>query len=158
MGGRGTRSASSGLRSSQVKGYFDYRNWYTGQPGEESTQRQREFIASLTKDPFDRADATLRLGTLPDASKMTKREASRYIDELKNRNYFSEYRVTGESFNKLVEEQETIRRMNNIRLSGVTGGPPPTEIFVRKQSIADKYNELSKKYRLGVTYKARKRS
>lgn len=89
---------------------------------------------------------------------MTKREASRYIDELKNRNYFSEYRVTGESFNKLVEEQETIRRMNNIRLSGVTSGPPPTEMSVRKQSTADKYNELSKKYRLGVTYKARKRS
>lgn len=158
MGGRGSSSASSGLRSGQVKGYFDYRNRYTGQPGEESTQRQREFIASLTRDPFDRADATLRLGTLPDASRMTKREASRYIDELKNRNYFSEYRVTGESFNKLVEEQETIRRMNNIRLSGVTSGPPPTEMSVRKQSTADKYNELSKKYRLGVTYKARKRS
>lgn len=89
---------------------------------------------------------------------MTKREASRYIDELKNKNYFSEYRVTGESFNKLVEEQETIRRMNGVRLSAITGGLSATEFTVRKQSTADKYNELSKKYRLGVTYKARKRS
>ena len=131
MGGRGSSSASSRSRNGPVKGYFDYRNRYTGQPGERSTQKQRDLIASLTKDPFDRADATLRLGTLSDASKMTKREASWYIDELLNKSAYSEYRVGGEAFQRLVREQDTLRMLNNVRMSGVRGGKPPTELKVR---------------------------
>ena len=100
----------------------------------------------------------MRLGTLSDASKMTKREASWYIDELLNKSAYSEYRVGGEAFQRLVREQDTLRMLNNVRMSGVRGGKPPTELKVRKQSTADKYNELSKKYRLGVTYKVRNHS
>lgn len=157
MGGRGSSSASARKGAGQVRGYFDYRNPYTGTRGEPSTQKQRDYIGDLLKDPISRADATLRLGTLPDASKITKNEASRLIDDLKTNRNVSHLRVDNATFLKIAEDRQTLSEISEMRANARTSGESATTLSSHRQETVNAYNDFSKKYGLGIKFELKKR-
>lgn len=140
-----------------ASGYFDYDNPYIGVSGEPSTQKQRDYINSLLESPFDRASATLRLGTLPEASSLNKRAASYLIDDLKMHRDNSMVRLKGEDFSKSRDELSAISYMREQRQRASLSGKSLTQFVTRSKEAADEYNGLSSKWGLGVTYTVKER-
>ncbi len=145
------------MGAGRVRGYFDYRNPYTGTPGEPSTQRQRDYIGNLLKDPISRADATLRLGTLPDASKITKNEASRLIDDIKTNRSVSHLRVDNATFMKIREDRQVLSEIREKRANAEASGMSATTLGAYRPEIVKTYNDFSRKYGLGIRFELKKR-
>lgn len=141
----------------QVRGYFDYKNPYTGTSGEPSTQKQRDYIGDLLKDPISRADATLRLGTLPDASRITKNEASRLIDDLKMNRSVAHLRVDGKTFVKISEDRQLLSEIREKRDYAKSIGMSATTLGAYRPEIVKTYNDFSRKYGLGIRFELKKR-
>lgn len=146
---------NGGLR--QIHGYFEYSNPFTGVAGDGATRKQQSYIDDLLKNPFDRAEATLRLGTLPDASRMSKREASYYIDDIKNKRNEMPVRLKGEAYSTAADELSDVRYMRQMAERAALSGKSTTEFSVRTADAADAYNALSRKYALGTRYSVRKK-
>lgn len=128
-------------------------------PGDESTQKQRDYINDLLSDPFTRARATLHLGTIPDASSMSKREASALIDGIKY-NHPDEFTwMSGKpaaTRHKLMEDLDIIDDIQSHKRNTQYLGPAGFVYRTKDKSIADEMNAFSRKYSLGIGYEVGK--